>query len=205
MDIGKRIKSLRTNLGMSQNDLAKKMGYTSRTTISKIENGNIKVTTEDVVKFANALKSTVPYLMGWENDFINFQEELDDMRFDLMADIENQQEKIYELMETCFDNNAIYVLQQYTYLWDKYQAMLLQYINKLVELQDADISDSLKDSERSRSLIHFKQMKSNKNLTNAAHQKENVSEEAKQNEEPQIQEKMQEEISKRKAMMSDTE
>ena len=39
----------------------------------------------------------------------------------------------------------------------------------------------------------------------AAHQKNNVSEEAKQNEEPKIQEKMQEEIAKRKAMMSDTE
>ena len=67
MDIGKRIKLLRTNLGMSQNELADKMGYTSRTTISKIESGNIKVTTEDVVKFADELFSTVPYLMGWSD------------------------------------------------------------------------------------------------------------------------------------------
>ena len=52
---------------MSQNELADKMGYTSRTTISKIESGNIKVTTEDVVKFADALFSTVPYLMGWSD------------------------------------------------------------------------------------------------------------------------------------------
>lgn len=157
------------------------------------------ISTEFYNKMLN--KYDVSYLA----DYYDNLEELSNMQFDLMADIETQQEKIYELMETCFDDNAIYVLQQYTYLWDEYQAMLLQYINKLVELQDADISDSLKDSERSRSLIHFKQMKSNKNLTNAAHQKENVSEEAKQNEEPQIQEKMQEEISKRKAMMSDTE
>ena len=42
-------------------------------------------------------------------------------------------------------------------------------------------------------------------LIDAAHDKNNVSEEAKQNEEPKIQEKMQEEIAKRKAMMSDTE
>lgn len=41
--------------------------------------------------------------------------------------------------------------------------------------------------------------------TNAAHDKNNVSEEAKQNEEPKIQEKMREEIAKRNAMMSDTE
>lgn len=65
MDIGTRIKLLRTQCGMSQNELAQKMGYTSRTTISKIESGNIKITTEDVVKFAKSLNTTVPYLMGW--------------------------------------------------------------------------------------------------------------------------------------------
>ena len=67
LDIGKRIKLLRTQCKMSQNELATKMGYTSRTTISKIESGNIKITTEDVVKFAEALHTSVPYLMGWNN------------------------------------------------------------------------------------------------------------------------------------------
>ena len=58
---------------MSQNELAQKMGYTSRTTISKIESGNIKITTEDVVKFAKSLNTTVPYLMGWSSNENNNQ------------------------------------------------------------------------------------------------------------------------------------
>ena len=66
MNIGQRIKILRTELGMSQTELAQKMGYTSRTTISKIESGDIKVTTEDAVRFADALNSNIRLLMGWE-------------------------------------------------------------------------------------------------------------------------------------------
>ena len=73
LDIGTRIKSLRTQCGMSQNELAQKIGYTSRTTISKIESGNIKITTEDVVKFAKSLHTTVPYLMGWNENENNEQ------------------------------------------------------------------------------------------------------------------------------------
>lgn len=41
--------------------------------------------------------------------------------------------------------------------------------------------------------------------TNAAHEKKNISDEAKQTEEQQIQEQMQKEIAKRNAMISDTE
>ena len=73
LNIGTRIKTLRTQCGMSQNELAQKMGYTSRTTISKIESGNIKITTEDVVKFAKSLNTTVPYLMGWNENETNKQ------------------------------------------------------------------------------------------------------------------------------------
>ena len=71
LDIGKRIKLLRNQNKMSQSELAEKMGYTSRTTISKIESGNIKITTEDVVRFAEALHTSVPYLMGWNDNIEN--------------------------------------------------------------------------------------------------------------------------------------
>ena len=87
MDIGTRIKSLRTQCGMSQNELAQKIGYTSRTTISKIESGNIKISTEDVVKFAKSLHTTVPYLMGLnenenneQNQSYNFNPEMSSLQ-----------------------------------------------------------------------------------------------------------------------------
>ena len=64
-DIGKRIKNRRIELGYSQEELAKKLGYTSRSTINKIENGTNDITQSKVKDFAIALDTTVQYLMGW--------------------------------------------------------------------------------------------------------------------------------------------
>ena len=66
MNIGERIKNRREELGLSQDELAKKMGYTSRSTINKVEKGINDVTQTNVVKYAKALDTTVAYLMGWD-------------------------------------------------------------------------------------------------------------------------------------------
>lgn len=65
-NIGKNIKERRESLGMSQDELAEKMGYKSRSTIAKIEKGVNDVTQTNIVKFAEILKTTPAYLMGWE-------------------------------------------------------------------------------------------------------------------------------------------
>ena len=65
-DIGVRIKDRRIELGMSQDELAEKMGYKSRSTIAKIEKGVNDVTQSNIVKFAEILNTTTAYLMGWE-------------------------------------------------------------------------------------------------------------------------------------------
>ena len=44
MELYKRIKARREELGMSQEELATKLGYKSRSTIYKIEMGNIDIT-----------------------------------------------------------------------------------------------------------------------------------------------------------------
>lgn len=66
MHIGIRIRTRREELGMSQDELAEKMGYKSRSTIAKIENGVNDVVQSNIVKFSNALNVSVAYLMGWE-------------------------------------------------------------------------------------------------------------------------------------------
>lgn len=66
-DIGKRIKEKRIELGITQEDLAAKLGYKSKTTIAKIENGTNDITQSRVVDFANVLNTTPAYLMGWED------------------------------------------------------------------------------------------------------------------------------------------
>lgn len=68
MHIGENIKERRESLGMSQDDLAERMGYKSRSTIAKIEKGVNDVTQTNIVKFAEILKTTPAFLMGWEKE-----------------------------------------------------------------------------------------------------------------------------------------
>lgn len=68
MSIGTRIKKLREELGLSQDELAIKMGYKSRSSINKIENGTNDIPQSKVVAFAKALNTTVAYLMDWQEE-----------------------------------------------------------------------------------------------------------------------------------------
>lgn len=63
--IGNKIKERRNELGMTQMDLAKKMGYKSNTTINKIELGINDIPLSKVEEFAKQLDTTPSYLMGW--------------------------------------------------------------------------------------------------------------------------------------------
>lgn len=66
-DIGKRIKEKRESLGMTQEELASKLGYRNKSSIAKIETGTNDIVQSKVVEFANILDTTVAYLMGWES------------------------------------------------------------------------------------------------------------------------------------------
>jgi len=65
--IGKRIKERRIKLGMTQEELAKRVGYKSKTSINKIELGINGVTQSKIASLAKALSTTPAYLMGWES------------------------------------------------------------------------------------------------------------------------------------------
>lgn len=67
MTIGERIKQRREFLGMSQEDLAQKLNYKSRSTINKIEMGINDITQTKITAFAEALDTTPAHLMGWED------------------------------------------------------------------------------------------------------------------------------------------
>lgn len=66
LEIGKNIMARRKELGLTQEELAKRLGYKSKSTINKIENGTNDIPQSKVVKFAEALGTTPAYLMGWE-------------------------------------------------------------------------------------------------------------------------------------------
>ena len=66
--IGTRIMERRQQLGLTQEELAFRMGYKTKSAINKIELGINDVSQSKVVKFAEALHTSVVYLMGWDED-----------------------------------------------------------------------------------------------------------------------------------------
>lgn len=62
-----RIRERRIQLGLSQEDLAIKMGYKSRSTINKIESGAVDIARNKIEKFAEVLNTTPAYLMDWND------------------------------------------------------------------------------------------------------------------------------------------
>ena len=64
---GERVKNRRLELGISQAELSRRAGYTSRSTIGKIEGGESDVSRDKIVSLAKALKTTPAYLMGWDD------------------------------------------------------------------------------------------------------------------------------------------
>ena len=64
MNIGERIKQRRLELGLSQDEVAKKCGYKSRSSVQKLENSR-ELPLKKVSLMARALECSETYLMGW--------------------------------------------------------------------------------------------------------------------------------------------
>lgn len=68
MTIGEKIKNRRIELGWSQQTLATKMGYTNKSTITRIEKGYNDVSQKNIAKFADVLGVSIAYLMDWDEE-----------------------------------------------------------------------------------------------------------------------------------------
>lgn len=65
MKLYENIKKRREELKMSQEELAKKMGYKSRASINKIEKGKADIPQSKIMQFAKELGVSPGELMGW--------------------------------------------------------------------------------------------------------------------------------------------
>lgn len=59
-----RIRQRRLELGMTQKELADKLGYKNKTAITKIESGKVDLTQSKILAFSQALQTTVDFLLG---------------------------------------------------------------------------------------------------------------------------------------------
>ena len=67
MTTAERIKERREAIGLTQDELAKRIGFSDRSSVTKIEKSGDQVTLKTVEKMVAALSCSVQYLMGWEN------------------------------------------------------------------------------------------------------------------------------------------
>lgn len=67
-NIGDNIKRAREKAGITQDELAQKLGYKTRSSIAKIESGTNDIPQSKIVSIAKSLNVTPAYLMGWEEE-----------------------------------------------------------------------------------------------------------------------------------------
>lgn len=77
--IGSRIRNRREELGLSQDELGKRLGYKSRSSINKIELDQRSLTQSKIKTIADALETTPSYIMGWNEPDVKLDEE--DLKF----------------------------------------------------------------------------------------------------------------------------
>lgn len=68
MKIGKRIKLRREELNITQDELAKALGYKSRSSVNKIELGENELTQKKIAILSEILNTTPSYIMGWQDE-----------------------------------------------------------------------------------------------------------------------------------------
>lgn len=93
--IGERIKLRREALEMSQEELAKRLGYKSRSSITKIEKDGRELPQKKIADIAEVLQTTPSYIMGWEEDV----KKKNNLSVEVVLRMESDSE-FYDLVET---------------------------------------------------------------------------------------------------------
>lgn len=108
MTTADRIRNRRIELGLTQLEVSKRLGLTSKAAVCKVEKQGDDVTLKNVEKFAKALDCSVLYLMGWEEDNNEKNPETDEKterekRFiELFEQLDENQQRLVQNMIEAF-------------------------------------------------------------------------------------------------------
>ena len=101
MDLGEKVRQRREELGMTQEELSLKMGYKSRASINKIENGR-QVSPKIIVRLAEELKVSAAYLMGYQEE---------EKKPTNKSELSESKKKLIDFLETVPDEKVDYVIR----------------------------------------------------------------------------------------------
>ena len=134
--VGERIRYIREERGISQEELAKKLGLKDKSSVCKIERAGDNVSTKSVCKYAEALNTTPSFLMGW------IEHEGDYSDLDNFEEIENDQMRHIELAEEVVGTAGI-ALQRVIARMSKQEMQKLYEMTKLMFPHLLDEEDSI--------------------------------------------------------------
>lgn len=97
IDLYRNIKNKRLELGLSQDELARLTGYTSRSSIAKIEKGKVDLSESKIGQFAEALHTTRTELMGLNDTGMTPEDE------------EDEREELYDIYRKLNSTNKSFI------------------------------------------------------------------------------------------------
>jgi transcriptional regulator with XRE-family HTH domain len=104
LELYKNIRKFRNELRMSQAELAKRTGYNDRSSIAKIERGDVDLPQSKIILFANALNVSPGELMGSVED--------DDRVQNIGHQKEYYENETYEMAQAIFDRPDLHALMK---------------------------------------------------------------------------------------------
>ena len=102
MKLYENIKRLRKEKGLTQDELAKMVGYTDRSSIAKIERGTVDIPQSKIKQFADIFGISQSALMGWEEA---------DTTTENSSGISKAKRELLDLVESCSDEEVSRLLQ----------------------------------------------------------------------------------------------
>lgn len=116
MNASQRIRQRREELGMSQEELARKLGYKSRSSVNKVENSR-DLSLKLISQYAKVLDVDPSWLLGWDDEPITI-------------DIEPKEDKLDSLVKAYANKEYI---DKYNELPPEYQNIVNSTINSVYE------------------------------------------------------------------------
>lgn len=125
MNIGERIRKRREELGLTQEELAKKLGYKSRSSVNKVETAR-ELSNKKVRQYAEILECSPAYLMEWKDE--------NEMQH---AELSLQDQRAYAIdtLYSAFEDREVEHFKKYIELIPSYARKVDSYTEKLLSMQ----------------------------------------------------------------------
>lgn len=125
MTVGERIRNLRESKYITQSQLAKLVGLSDKSSISKIEKAGNDITLKNIERIADALNTTPSYLMGWTASPNEKQLNIYDLEGDEVTANEVRREQ--------FENRFKFETNRYTEVLTTEESIIVECYRKLQE------------------------------------------------------------------------